>query len=729
MRDSILNPLFVSVETLPGIGSKTSLYIKKLLGNDRLKDLLFLKPSNVIDRTFSPKIKDVIEGQICTLEVEIISHDPNDRYRKVYSVFCKDETGFISVKFFKPRKDWIKSQLPVGEKRVISGTIEKFNNSLQMTHPDFIEKVENKYKVQKVEAVYPLTAGLSRKMIGKAIDKCLDKVPDLAEWNNEHFMAKQKWLSWKESILKLHSPTSKEDIIDNSLFKDRLAYDEVLSMQLALAYVRKFSKEKKGISIGQGGEGLDFKSTKAPLPNPLLQGESQREQAQRKKFDLERGNVLQKLIQDLPFSLTGAQERAIKNIFIDMKSPHKMMRLLQGDVGSGKTIVSLFACINACSSGFQSCIMAPTEILATQHYETINKFCKNLNIEVEILTGKHKGKNREEKLHKINNGEAKIIIGTHALFQESVEFYNLGLAVIDEQHRFGVHQRMMLAEKGEKLDCLVMSATPIPRTLTLTLYGDMDISILDEKPANRKDINTVVINSNKLDDVVNSLQDKINEGEQIYWVCPLVEESEKIDLAAATDRYNNLKKIFGDKVGLIHGKMKADEKKHAMDKFSKGITRILVATTVIEVGVDVKNASIMIIEHSERFGLSQLHQLRGRVGRGEKQSTCILIYSHPISIDGRKRLEIMRKTNDGFLIAEEDLSIRGGGEILGTRQSGIPEFKFADYSIHKDLFMIARQDAKVIIETDPYLKSERGQALRILLYLFEQDVGIKYLEN
>lgn len=690
MRPENLHPLFMSVMSLPGVGGKLNTYLTKLLGDNRVKDLLFLKPSNIIDRRYSPKIAEAEIGKVCTLEIEVVKHDESNRYKKVHQVLCRDDSGFINIAFFKPHVSWLRTQLPPGEKRIVSGTVEEFKGFKQMTHPDFIEKIENKSKIQTIEAVYPLTAGLSKKVLGKTIKQAVERTPYLPEWNDKHLMEKKKWLSWEESLIKIHNPENLHDISDNTPAKDRLAYDEILAMQLALAYVRHNQKEKQGIVID---------------------------------------GVIDQLHNNLPFSLTKAQQRAINEILEDMKSPHKMMRLLQGDVGAGKTIVALFACVNAVSAGYQASIMAPTEILARQHFEGISKLCENLNIKVEFLTGRHKGKYREEILENIKSGEAQIVIGTHALFQESVEFKNLALAVIDEQHRFGVHQRMMLSEKGSQIDCLVMSATPIPRTLTLTLYGDMDISILDEKPANRKEIQTSVLNNNKLDSLVHSLEDKINNGEKIYWVCPLVEESEKMDLAAATERYQELRKYFGDIVGLVHGKMKSDEKKQAMEDFVSGKTKILVATTVIEVGVDVKDASIMVIEHSERFGLSQLHQLRGRVGRGDKQSYCVLVYSHPISQDGRKRLEIMRKTNDGFVIAEEDLSIRGGGEILGTKQSGITEFKFADYALHKELFNTARQDAKVIMETDPHLKSERGKALRVLLYLFEQDLGIKYLGN
>jgi len=854
MRPQILNSLFTSINSLNGVGDRTYSYLTKLLGGNRIKDVLFLQPSNVIDRRYSPKIKDAEIGKICTLEIEVVNHEPNSRYKKVYSVMCRDETGFMYLTFFKPHTKWLESQLPIGEKRIVSGKLEKFGSKLQMSHPDFIEKIENRDKIQTVEAVYPLTAGLSRKILSKVMNQAITKVPDLPEWNDVNLIKKRKWLSFKDSLLNVHSPSNLEDIENNTIAKDRLAYDEVLAMQLALAYIRHNTKAKSGISIdggineflryrnhsplegesksqsdfGGGHQQYSHKYSNQALDNakelrnntteaekllwyyikneqlgckfrrqqPIgdfivdfacleknivieLDG-SQHNEADKIKKDKKRTDYLEKsdftvirfwnneifknmsgcltrikeylsphqnsnailtppqggsdnslihLKSVLPFSLTNAQERAIEDIFTDMKSPSKMMRLLQGDVGSGKTIVALFACINATSAGYQSCIMAPTEILARQHYETISKLCSEMNINTVLLTGRDKGKPRQEKLELIQSGEAKIVIGTHALFQESVDFGNLGLAVIDEQHRFGVHQRMMLSEKGSKVDCLVMSATPIPRTLTLTLYGDMDISILDEKPANRKEIQTSVLNSNKLESLIYSLEDRIKEGEKIYWVCPLVEESEKLDLAAATERYQDLRKYFGDIVGLVHGKMKSDEKKAAMDDFLSGKTKILVATTVIEVGVDVKDASIMVIEHSERFGLSQLHQLRGRVGRGDKQSYCVLVYSYPISTDGRKRLEIMRKTNDGFVIAEEDLSIRGGGEILGTRQSGIPEFKFASYSIHRDLFDIARQDAKLIVERDSHLTSERGQALKVLLYLFEQDLGIKYLGN
>ena len=489
----------------------------------------------------------------------------------------------------------------------------------------------------------------------------------------------------------LHTPQSSAQTLPSHSNRTRLAYDEALSRQLAMQLVRAKFKRKKGIAFN-------------PAPD-----------------------LREKLLNTLPFDLTGAQTRALADIDKDIQSPTRMLRLLQGDVGSGKTVVALGTMLNVINDGYQAAMMAPTEILARQHAETLQPLCDQIGVTMTILTGRDKGNDRQDILDKIENGHAQIVIGTHAIFQDTVNFHNLGFVVIDEQHRFGVHQRLSLSDKGVVPDVLVMTATPIPRTLTLSLFGDMDVSRLDEKPPGRKPIETVLISNDRLADIAEGLKRKIAEGERIYWVCPLVEESEKLNLANAEDRHTLLSQTYGERVGLVHGRMKPLEKDMVMQKFAAGELDILVATTVIEVGVNVPEATVMIIEHAERFGLAQLHQLRGRVGRGSDKSSCILLYNTPLSETGKERLKVMRDTEDGFVIAEKDLELRGAGEVLGTKQSGLPSMYFINLDEHRYLMDMAHQDARLIVHKDPDLTTRRGEALRILLYLFEQDEAVKTL--
>ncbi len=701
MRPTQLNPLFSDVTKLDGIGSRLATLLKKLLdppseiSTPRVIDLLWHMPTGVIDRRAQPKIIDAIPGQLATLKVRVSQHrPPPKRGRAPYRVYCEDDTGGIILIFFHGDKRYLERALPEGEIRHISGRIETYGDQLQMPHPDHIITEEEFENLPLLEPVYPLTAGLSGKVLRKAIQQTVSQAPDLPEWQNEAWLKKNTWSDFSSALNTLHNPKTEADISPASPARLRLAYDELLANQLALALVRRNLKQVRGRPI---------KGT---------------------------GKLKTRLIEVLPFSLTSSQENALTDIAKDMAAPYRMLRLLQGDVGSGKTIVALFAMVAAAEAGAQATMMAPTEVLARQHFATIEPLAEAVGLRLGLLTGREKGRTRKDLLSLLKAGEIDILVGTHALFQREVEFSNLALAIIDEQHRFGVHQRLALQGKGgvHGADVLVMTATPIPRTLLLTHYGDMEVSRLTEKPAGRKPVTTRVIPDERLEEVFAGLKRTITNGAQVYWVCPLVEGSPHIDMAAAEERHAHLKQRLGDKVGLVHGQMRGPEKDAVMADFAAGNLSVLVSTTVIEVGVNVPNATIMVIEHAESFGLAQLHQLRGRVGRGEAQSSCILLYHSPLSETARARLQTMRETEDGFVIAEEDLRLRGGGEVLGTRQSGAPEFRLADIPAFKELLGAARDDAGMIMEQDPKLASPRGEALRTLLYLFECDDAVRLFQ-
>ncbi len=688
-----LDPYFRPLTVLNGVGPRNAKLAEKLIGGPKLLDLLWHLPVDFIDRRFSPKIADAPNGQVATIEVTVGKHIPNARSGLPYRVWCTDETGSLNLAFFHAKKDWLEKQLPVNEKVIVSGRVEYYQGNPQIVHPDAIGKPDEFDTIATLEPIYPLTQGLTNKAVRKAVKSALGCVKPLPEWQDESYKARQNWSNWDEAIKAVHNPKDLNDLEPLSPNRQRLAYDELLAGQLTLALVRLRQRGKNGRIFN--GNGI----------------------------------LRQKLREALPFQLTNAQERSLKEIEQDMGSTLRMLRLLQGDVGSGKTVVAALAMLAAVETGAQAAIMAPTEILARQHAEVLKPLFDAIAVRFVILTGRDKGKVRETLLQQIRNGAAQIIIGTHAIFQDDVEYADLGLAVIDEQHRFGVQQRLQLSSKSKGTDVLVMTATPIPRTLTLTAYGDMDVSRLDEKPPGRKPIDTRLIPIGKMESMVEGLKRQIETGARIYWVCPLVEESEIMDLAAAEERYDVLKHMMGERVGLIHGRMKGAEKDKIMAKFANGELDILVSTTVIEVGVNVPEATIMVIEHAERFGLSQLHQLRGRVGRGAEKSYCFLVYSSPLGETAKERLSIMRKSEDGFLLAEKDLQLRGGGDVLGLRQSGMPAFKLADLAAHGELLVAARDDARLIIEKDPKLESERGQALKTLLYLFERDQAIQYLRS
>lgn len=690
MRPEPLFPLFAPVVSLPGVGPHLGKLVAGIAG-EKVVDLLWHLPSGLIDRRYAPTLAEAVPGSIATVTVRVDAHAPPRTKRLPYKVVCTDGTGRLTLVFFHAKGDYLLKTLPIGEDRVVSGKIERFGDDLQMAHPDHIVPVAERARIQTVEPVYPLTEGLSLRVVSRAIAGGLERLPDLPEWQDEAFLRKNGFPAWSAALRSVHAPQTAEDLSPATPARRRLAYDELLSNQLALALVREHLKALKGRPVAGDGQ------------------------------------LRAKIATALPYKLTNSQTQAIGEILGDMAQPFRMHRLLQGDVGSGKTVVALMAMAAAIEAGGQATLLAPTEILARQHFATIEPLARAAGIEVALLTGRDKGKGREAILAGLADGRIGIAIGTHALIEKDVEFHDLVLAVIDEQHRFGVHQRLALGSKGRAVDVLVMTATPIPRTLTLTVYGDMEVSRLTEKPAGRQPIDTRTVALERLDEVVDALKRALAAKARVYWVCPLVEESEILDVAAVEERHAHLAKLFGARVGMVHGRMKAAEKDKVMAAFVGGSVEILVATTVIEVGVDVPQASVMVIEHAERFGLAQLHQLRGRIGRGSVKSTCLLLYSGHLSEGARQRLAIMRETDDGFRIAEEDLRLRGAGELLGTRQSGLPEFRLADLVQHADLMEAARADTQLILARDKDLESTRGSALRVLLYLFERDAAIRLL--
>jgi ATP-dependent DNA helicase RecG len=700
MRPPLLVPLFASATSLPGIGPRMQLLLKKALRlppgvtEPRVIDLIWHTPAGVIDRRATPTVAAAVPGTIATLRVRVLKHRPAPRgnSRAPYKVGCEDETGRLDLVFFHADPRFIQRQLPEGSLRYVSGRVDIFNDRKQMSHPDYIVPPEARADLPMLEPVYPLTAGLSGKVLLKAVRCALELVPDLPEWQDPAWLKTRGWPGVKGALARLHHPAEPDDVSAGSAPWQRLAYDELLAGQLALALVRQSFKRQAGRSV------------------------------------VGDGRIRASIADALPFALTNSQRQALKEIAQDISAPFRMLRLLQGDVGSGKTVVALMAMAIAVEAGAQAALMAPTEVLARQHAETIAPLADHASLRIGLLTGREKGKARDTLLERLKAGEIDILIGTHALFQSDVEFKDLAFAVIDEQHRFGVHQRLALQTKGgrEGANLLVMTATPIPRTLLMTHYGDLDVSRLTEKPAGRKPIVTRAVAVESIERLIERLKVQLGEGAQVYWVCPLIESSDKSELAAAEARAAHLAQVLGaSKVGLLHGAMSNAAKDQTMAAFAGGFLKVLVATTVIEVGVNVPNANIMVIEHAERFGLAQLHQLRGRVGRGSRESFCMLLYKAPLGENARQRLEMLERTEDGFLIAEKDLELRGGGEVLGARQSGMPEFRVAEVPSFAELLAAARDDARLVLSQDPDLKSPRGEALRLLLYLFECDEAVR----
>ncbi|GEO82922.1 ATP-dependent DNA helicase RecG [Pararhodospirillum oryzae] len=694
MRPQRLNPLFRPLASLKGVGKALGPLVARLVGGEKVVDLLWHLPSGLIDRRFRPPIAEAPIGVIATFCVSVEAHDPPAPHSPApYRVLVRDPSGFMTLVWFRARAETVRALLPEGTTRLVSGRVDSFDGGRQIVHPNPIAPPEEEARVCRVEPVYPLAAGVAAGSLARLMGQALADLPDLPEWLDGPLQAREGWPGWREAVRAVHAPEDARALSPDHPARRRLAFDELLAGQLALMLVRAAQRERPGRALAPTGR----------LREPALAA--------------------------VGFALTGAQTRVLAEIDADLAHPSCMLRLLQGDVGSGKTVVALMALLAAIENGAQGALMAPTDLLARQHMESLKGPCAAAGITPVLLTGRDRGRAREAVLAQIADGTASLVIGTHALFQDDVVYHDLALAVIDEQHRFGVQQRLALAAKGRAVDVLVMTATPIPRTLTLTQYGDMDVSRLDEKPPGRVPPDTRVLSLARLDELVAGVGRAVAAGSKVYWVCPLVAESETGDLAAAEARHAHLTEVLGPRIGLVHGRLKPAERDRVMEGFAGTDLDVLVATTVIEVGVNVPTARVMVVEHAERFGLAQLHQLRGRIGRGGGRATCLLAYGAPLGEVARQRLERLRETDDGFLIAEEDLRLRGGGEVLGTRQSGLPGFRLADPVAQGDLLDIARADARRIVETDAGLQGPRAEALRTLLYLFERDAAVRTLRS
>lgn len=684
MRPDRLNPLFTMADSLKGVGPGLARPLEKL-GLTRVKDFAYHLPDRFVQRRAVANLDEASIGEQIVVALTPIEHRSSSG-RGPFRVLAQDAIGNVcAISYFGRASYSAKKLLPVGEPRWVAGRLEQYGQMLQMVHPDHVEADSAVLLGQLTEPVYPLSEGLTQGRIASLIEQALSLVTDLPEWIEPSLIGKMQWPSWRDAVALAHKDS-------HAAARDRLAYDELLANSLALMLVRQSNRKQSGTPLHGDG------SRRAQLK--------------------------------LPFPLTGAQQRSIAEIEGDMAQTAPMLRLLQGDVGSGKTVVALSAMLIAVEAAAQAALLAPTEILARQHHATLTRLAAGTGVEIALLTGRDKGRARESILMGLLDGSIDMVVGTHAIFQDAVSYRNLALVVIDEQHRFGVGQRLMLAQKGRRTPhCLAMTATPIPRTLTLAQYGEMDVSKLDEMPPGRQPIDTRVVAVERQDDVIAAIGRHIETGQQVYWVCPMVREQENEDLAAAEARHAALQARFGDAVVLVHGQLRPEIKDAAMDRFARGEAKILVATTVIEVGVDVPNATLMVIEQAERFGLAQLHQLRGRVGRGSGKSTCLLLRGAALSETARERLALMRETQDGFRLAEEDLRLRGGGELLGTRQSGDTPFRVASLEQITKLLPMAHDDARLLMERDGGLTGERGEAARLLLYLFERDWGVQLLRG
>ncbi len=689
MQPNILKELFLDINSL-GVNIKLSKNLNRLLGTSVL-DLLWHKPNNFIERTFHDNSNELIAGEHIIIKVAILRHIIPYKYTKApYKIETILGLRKITLIFFNYNKFFLREKFALNKIVVLSGKIEEYQNKLQITHPEYLNVEPSQKIISDKKIIYGLGHGINMLQIRKVIIKALNKCPNLDEWNDKKIINNYNWPRWKEALSNLHNPRNISDVFLNSNSHERLAYDELLATQLTLQIVRNnIIKEKGNI----------YKNNK--------------------------NTFIKKSITNFEYELTNDQKITLKEILVDLKNDKKMLRLLHGDVGCGKTIIAILSMLYVAEAGYQVAIMAPTELLVNQHYKNVKEVCANININIEILASS--SKNKKEILNNLKNGNTHFVIGTHALIQDDVKFKNLSYIVIDEQHRFGVNQRLSLRNKGHKVDMLLMSATPIPRSLLLASYGDIDVSTIKEKPKIRKETLTIVKPMKKTTEVIDAIKRAVNNNQKVYWVCPMIEEDENTEIANVEKRYKILAKIFKDKVEFLHGKIDPEKKEHILHNFINGKTQILVSTIVIEVGIDVPSASVMIIEQTERFGLAQMHQLRGRIGRGKDKSTCILLYASNIKDIAKQRLNIMRSSNDGFFIAEKDLVLRGGGEILGKKQSGQEGFVIFNLEAHKELIEVAFKDAENFYNNDPGFNSERGKNLINLLYIFRKKNALELI--
>jgi ATP-dependent DNA helicase RecG len=679
----LLAPLMAPQGELRHVGPALGSLFARVTGGTRVLDLLFHLPESFVDRRHRPTIKGALPGQVATLEVEVVRHERPVTARQPWRVVVTDGTAFAELVFFKPARA---QALAAGAKLLVSGRLDSFGDKLTMPHPDHIAPAASPELIPALEPVWPLTAGLFPSQLRAALTQCLARIPDLPEWHEPRLLKRERWPGFADALRALHTPRDHP----GPEVRARLAYDELLAHQVAMAWMKNRERARPGRALAGDG---------------ALRGQA---------------------LARFGHQLTASQTEALAEIDADLAAPRRMLRLLQGDVGSGKTLVATMAMLRAVEAGAQAAMMAPTETLARQHHRTLTKICP---VPVALLTGSVKGVARRNTLLGLQSGRVPIVVGTHALFQEGVAYRDLALAIIDEQHRFGVDQRLSLGGKGDTTDVLVMTATPIPRTLLLTHWGEMAVSRLNEKPAGRQKIRTTLHSLATIEDVVDGIARALDRGDQVFWVCPMVNENELLDVAAAEARYRALRTRFGARMGLAHGQMATEVREGALADFAAGRSRLLVATTVIEVGVDVPAASVMVVEHAERFGLAQLHQLRGRVGRGSAASYCLLLHDDGLSETARRRLVLLRDTEDGFVIADEDFRIRGGGDLLGKRQSGQPGWRLADPMEHEGLLRMASRDAAHLLERDPKLESPRGRAVRVLLRMFERGEALRSLAS
>jgi len=691
MYPSILLPLRAPLQTLPHVGPKTAERLTHFIG-PRLWDLCWHLPDRLETRSYHDTLKGAPLNQLITLPITTVAHYPPERRTGPYKVLCKDERGvLLTLLFFHARAPYLQQMLPLDQQRLVSGLLENKGGALQMAHPDHIGFLSKREKWTGVLPLYGLTAGLYQKSFQDIMEAVLKAVPVLPEWISPALKERFKWKSWRESLVEAHHPKTLADLEPTSPARERLAFDELLAHQLSMGLLRRHHTRQKGVSLQKTGALED------------------------------------QINKNIPFSLTKNQQEVLKDIETDMRSDSRMLRLLQGDVGSGKTVVALKSMVHAVEAGVQAALLAPTELLARQHYQMFQDFTQGTGLNIGLFLGHLTSKEKKGLQQDLESGHLDMAIGTHALLEDPITFKTLGFVVIDEQHRFGVNQRLKLMEKGITPDVLVMTATPIPRSLSLTTYGELSLSLLKEKPANRLPIQTTLISLDRIQEVHEALKRIVEKGEKVYWVCPLIEESETLDLGHATARFEILQKLFGNQVGWIHGRMGAEEKESVLTAFKTGGIKILVSTTVVEVGVHVGDATVMVVEHAERFGLAQLHQLRGRVGRGDKPSFCLLLHNPRLNPIAFQRLKVMRETEDGFYIAEKDLRLRGSGELLGTKQSGLPNFHVASILDHEELLVLAAQEATRILKEDPTLSTPAYKPLRILLHLFQQEKAVAYL--